>query len=163
LTEGSERPLKPSGVRVDSDAVLVAVLRWTLAAALLACGLTACGSGHTEAAATTTVQVKEKDFRIVVTPSRARAGLVEFVVKNHGPDDHELIVVRARNAKLPMRHDGMTIDEAALEPRTVATLEPDGPGTTRRIRVQLSRGRYELFCNMAGHYMGGMHAFLVVS
>jgi uncharacterized cupredoxin-like copper-binding protein len=29
--------------------------------------------------------------------------------------------------------------------------------------VKLRPGRYELFCNMAGHYLGGMRAQLVAS
>jgi uncharacterized cupredoxin-like copper-binding protein len=29
--------------------------------------------------------------------------------------------------------------------------------------VHLAPGRYVLFCNMTGHYMGGMHSTLVVS
>jgi uncharacterized cupredoxin-like copper-binding protein len=30
------------------------------------------------------------------------------------------------------------------------------------VRVRLEPGRYELFCNMAGHFMAGMHGKLVV-
>jgi uncharacterized cupredoxin-like copper-binding protein len=30
------------------------------------------------------------------------------------------------------------------------------------MRVKLEPGRYELFCNMAGHYAGGMESELVV-
>ena len=44
-----------------------------------------------------------------------------------------------------------------MEPRDVAALEPDEAGKTRYLRVNLTPGRYELFCNMAGHYLGGMH------
>jgi uncharacterized cupredoxin-like copper-binding protein len=29
--------------------------------------------------------------------------------------------------------------------------------------LHLRPGRYELFCNMAGHYLGGMRAELVVT
>jgi uncharacterized cupredoxin-like copper-binding protein len=31
------------------------------------------------------------------------------------------------------------------------------------LRVLLKPGRYVLFCNMAGHFMAGMHTDLVVS
>ena len=30
----------------------------------------------------------------------------------------------------------------------------------RGLRLRLAPGRYEVFCNMAGHFMGGMHAFI---
>jgi uncharacterized cupredoxin-like copper-binding protein len=31
------------------------------------------------------------------------------------------------------------------------------------VLLHLKPGRYELFCNMAGHYLGGMRAALVVT
>jgi len=107
--------------------------------------------------------VKEKDFRILLEPARIPAGPVRLVVRNGGPADHELIVVRARPAGLPVRTDGLTVNEEALEPSTVTTLEPAGPGAVRHVDVTLKPGTYELFCNMAGHFMGGMRAFLVVT
>jgi len=106
------------------------------------------------------VRVDEKDFRIVVRPKRVPAGNVELVLRNDGPVTHELIVVRGRRSHLPLRHDGLTIDEDAL-PET-GVLEGAGPGHVRRLRLQLMPGRYQLFCNMAGHFLAGMHAELVV-
>jgi uncharacterized cupredoxin-like copper-binding protein len=32
----------------------------------------------------------------------------------------------------------------------------------RGLVLRLRPGRYEIFCNMAGHYMSGMHAVLLV-
>jgi len=132
-------------------------------ASLVAGGLTACGSGEATHADGTLIQVKEKDFRILLSRKRIPAGDVRFVVHNAGPDDHELIVVRAQQLSLPLRNDGVTVSEQRLQPQTVTTLEPAGPGAVRQIRAHLARGTYEVFCNMAGHYMGGMHAFFVVT
>ena len=132
-------------------------------ASLVADGLTACGSGEAAHADETLVQVKEKDFRVLLSRKRIPAGDVRFVVHNAGPDDHELIIVRAQQLSLPLRNDGVTVSEQKLQPQTVTTLEPAGPGAVRQIRVHLARGTYEVFCNMAGHYMGGMHAFFVVT
>jgi uncharacterized cupredoxin-like copper-binding protein len=42
-------------------------------------------------------------------------------------------------------------------------VEGKEPGTTEHVLVHLKPGHYELFCNMAGHYLGGMRAELVVS
>jgi uncharacterized cupredoxin-like copper-binding protein len=61
-----------------------------------------------------------------------------------------------------LRPDDLTIDEDAVKPRTVSELEDDHPGTHRVWKLQLAPGRYELVCNMSGHYLGGMHARLVV-
>ena len=108
------------------------------------------------------MQVRERDFRITVRSDRVRAGNVDLVVRNAGPVDHELIVVRASDDRLPLRRDGLTVDEDALEPKQVAAVEPTEPGTITRVKLHLRSGRYELFCNMAGHYMGGMHASLEV-
>jgi hypothetical protein len=132
-------------------------------AALVVGGLTACGSGGAAHADGTLVQVKEKDFRILMSRKRIPAGDVRFVVHNAGPDDHELIIVRAQKRSLPLRNDGVTVSEQKLEPQKVATLEPGGPGAVRQIHVHLAKGTYEVFCNMAGHYMGGMRAFFVVT
>jgi uncharacterized cupredoxin-like copper-binding protein len=51
----------------------------------------------------------------------------------------------------------VTLDEeAAEESKSIAgALEPAEPGI-RRLRVHLTPGRYVLFCNMTGHYLGGM-------
>ena len=48
------------------------------------------------------------------------------------------------------------------EPRTVSVLEGDHPGTLRLWSVRLAPGRYELLCNMSGHYLGGMSTELIV-
>jgi hypothetical protein len=106
------------------------------------------------------IRVSERDFRIVVTPGHIPAGEAELVVTNHGPDTHELIVVRSRRSQLPLRLDGLTVDEEALH--AVATVEGVDPKRVGRVRLHLAPGRYELFCNMAGHFMAGMHGDLVV-
>ena len=46
---------------------------------------------------------------------------------------------------------------------TVHDLGQQGAGVVREVSVHLARGTYEVYCNMAGHYMGGMRAFLVVT
>lgn len=106
------------------------------------------------------VPVTERDFHISA-PKRIPAGDVVLSVKNRGPDDHELILVKAGRSHLPYRADGMTVDEDAVERSTVGALEPGAPGT-RRLRVRLTPGRYLLLCNMAGHYIGGMDRKLEV-
>ena len=78
-------------------------------------------------------------------------------MRNGGPDMHELIVVRADGGRIPLRPDNLTVDEDAIEQRTVSLLDDDHPNTVRDWRLNLKPGRYELFCNMSGHYLGGMH------
>jgi uncharacterized cupredoxin-like copper-binding protein len=110
----------------------------------------------------TVVNITERDFAITA-PQTVRAGDVELVSHNRGPDDHELIVVRESSAaKLPLRTDGITVDEDALEPVKAGGLEPLASGTVGVLHLNLAPGRYVLFCNMAGHFLGGMHHTLVV-
>jgi uncharacterized cupredoxin-like copper-binding protein len=105
-----------------------------------------------------TVRISEHDFHIKA-PKNVSAGDVTFEVHNKGPDAHELLVVRARKT-LPMRADGLTADEDALHP--LGTLEPGNTGSVRELHLHLAPGRYELLCNMSGHYLGGMHRVFVV-
>jgi uncharacterized cupredoxin-like copper-binding protein len=126
--------------------------------------LAGCSSGSSHSASrAATVQVKERDFRIVVSPAKVHAGAVRLVVHNKGPDTHELLIVRSSRPDLPLRTDGLTINEAAVDRATVGVIEGKGPGMTEELVLHLKPGRYELFCNMAGHYLGGMRAQLVVT
>jgi hypothetical protein len=121
-----------------------------------------CGAGDGGASERKpTIRVTERDFRIDA-PTTATAGLVTFTVRNRGPVAHELIVVRRGRDALPLRSDGTTVDEEALDPVTAGALEPGEAGGLRTLRLRLAPGRYELLCNMSGHYLGGMHADLTV-
>ena len=125
--------------------------------------LASCSSGSSRHAASPTVRVKEQDFRIAIAPARVRAGTVRLLLHNQGPDTHELLIVRSPSAALPLRSDGLTVNEAALDRATVGVIEGKQSGTVEEVLLHLKPGRYELFCNMAGHYLGGMRAALVVT
>jgi uncharacterized cupredoxin-like copper-binding protein len=105
--------------------------------------------------------VTERDFSIRA-PTTMASGDVVLRVHNRGPVGHELIVVRALSAQLPMRRDGLTVDEELLQRRDLGALEPHDAPVTRDLALHLTPGRYVLFCNMAGHFIGGMHRVLVV-
>jgi uncharacterized cupredoxin-like copper-binding protein len=132
-----------------------------LLGACLAVGLSAagCAGSHVLGVEGTIVQVSERDFAISA-PRHVAAGPVTLRVANHGPDAHELIVVRTRDGRLPFRGDGLTVDEDAVEHSTLGALEPGEPGGIRELRLNLRPGRYVLFCNMSGHYLGGMQSVL---
>ena len=115
--------------------------------------LPGCGFGSDPSRdAASQVQVRERDFKIRA-PRTLPQGRIDLDVDNVGPVNHELIVVRT-SGPLPRRTDGLTVDEEALDPETVATLEP-GMGE-RHLTADLRPGRYEMFCNMQGHYLAGM-------
>jgi uncharacterized cupredoxin-like copper-binding protein len=131
------------------------------AAVAVAVPLSGCTGGAHDASASSVVRLTERDFRISA-PKEVAAGDVVLRVKNRGPDAHELIVVRAGSGALPLRSDGLTISEEAVHGSEVGALEPGQPNSVRELHVHLTPGRYVLFCNMSGHYLGGMHADLVV-
>jgi uncharacterized cupredoxin-like copper-binding protein len=140
--------------RAASSLVLVGAV----AAVVTASG---CGDGARSARGATVVPVRVADFRIQA-PAHVRAGNVVFRVHNGGPDAHEFIVIRS-SRELPLRGDGVTVDEDRLEKVTAGTLEPTAPGSTTDLSLHLAPGRYELICNMNGHYLGGMRRQIVVS
>jgi uncharacterized cupredoxin-like copper-binding protein len=138
----------------------------SLALVVVCVALPSCGAGRSTAGPPAVmVHVTERDFHIGTSAQRVHAGAVDLSVHNQGPDDHELVVVPEHpGTPLPMRADGVTLNEERLLPVTIQPhLEPGRPGSTRELRLHLTPGRYVLFCNMAGHYLSGMHTQLVVS
>jgi uncharacterized cupredoxin-like copper-binding protein len=131
--------------------------------AALAPALSGCASarGADVASGTKPVRVDLRDFKIEA-PEQLPAGRVTFTVHNRGPDAHEFIVVRTHGDELPLRTDGLTIDEDAVQKDEAGGLEPGKPRSVRTLTVHLDPGRYVLFCNMSGHYLGGMDHDVVV-
>jgi hypothetical protein len=128
--------------------------------ALAAVLLAGCG-GEQKGGSRAGVVVNERDFKISV-PKQLASGDVLLLARNQGPDEHELIVARIGALGLPLRGDGLTLNEEALERSEAGVLEPGAPGSERELHVKLSPGHYLFFCNMAGHYMGGMRTEVVV-
>jgi uncharacterized cupredoxin-like copper-binding protein len=131
-------------------------------AALGAALVAGCAAKQQLAAPGRVVDVTERDFKITVSQRTLQAGSVVFRDTNRGPDKHELIVAHVGDPKLPLRSDGLTVSEERLEKSIVGTLEPGAPNSVRELRLRLKPGHYVLFCNMSGHFMGGMRADLVV-
>ncbi len=109
-----------------------------------------------------TVDVTEKDFRIDAPPSIPVGGDVTFSVTNRGPATHEFVIVRSDlpAGGLPIATDGLSVDEDAVT--NVGEIGQVDYGTTETVQLSLPPGRYVFFCNLDGHYLGGMHTALVV-
>lgn len=159
--KGSRRARRSDGMRFGAHRRCTRL--GGLAAAAAGCVLLAgCGSSHRAGQhAGHRIPVVEHDFHIEA-PSRLAAGTYTFEVENDGATDHELIIAPSPDGRLPLRADGLTVDEEAIESEEPGSLEPGPPGAKRALTVHLSPGRYTFFCNMEGHFMAGMHTEVVV-
>jgi uncharacterized cupredoxin-like copper-binding protein len=112
----------------------------------------------------TLVSVLLDDFHVRRSAAVVPAGLVRFHLVNNGPSTHEFIVVRTDRApdKLPLQRDGLTVDEEGPGVDHVDEAEGLDIADRRTLTLSLAPGHYVLFCNMEGHYLGGMHGAFTV-
>ncbi|HEU4899241.1 MAG TPA: sulfocyanin-like copper-binding protein [Actinomycetota bacterium] len=138
-------------------------LALVLAALALAVPLTL-ARRHEPTPSGTPVDVVLDDFHVRHDASVVPAGTVSFRIRNEGPTTHELIVVRTNHAseKLPLQRDGLTVDEEG--PGIDLLDEAEGLDIDDRetLVLDLAAGNYVLYCNLEGHYLGGMHEALTV-
>jgi uncharacterized cupredoxin-like copper-binding protein len=109
------------------------------------------------------VDVTLKDFDMSPATQTARAGDVVFHVNNQAPITHEFVVVHTNLPAdaLPIGPDGLSVNEDWLSP--VGELDEVTAGDTGLLPLDLPPGRYVFFCNLEGHYLGGMHGVLEVT
>jgi hypothetical protein len=114
-------------------------------AALAAACLAAFAAAPAGASRPTPVGVGEREWRVSLYRSHVHTGRLRLNVRNFGEDRHDL-AVRTRSG------------------RVLATLHELRPGQTGTLAVRLrTRGRYVVFCSLAGHEARGMHAVLRVT
>lgn len=111
----------------------------------------------------TPVGVALKDFHIETTEQTVGAGSVAFQVHNDAPMTHEFVVVRTDlpDDQLPIGSDGLRVNEEWLS--SMGELDDVPASASRSLAVDLTPGRYVFFCNLEGHYLGGMHGVLEVT
>ncbi len=125
--------------------------------------LAACGSGASAPLAhSATATLSE--FTIALDTAKLGAGQATLSIKNDGKITHEFVLVRTDLAAgaLPVGSDG-GVDEEATEVSHVDEAEDIAAGSTASLTVSLPAGRYVVFCNLPGHYKGGMHAGIEVT
>ena len=110
-----------------------------------------------------TVHVTLRDYSIAA-PNTLAPGKYEFVVKNKGKVDHELVgfASKAGAMSMPMGKDGdVNEDSSALE-SVLDSGSSLAPGESRILYAEFDAGHYVLVCNLAGHYRQGMREDLNV-
>jgi len=109
-------------------------------------------------------------MRLTASPSSVTAGEVSFVATNVGSVNHEFLVLPLANNQIVgtrrIQADGKVDETGSLaEASSTCTAgQGDGiaPGASSWVSVTLRPGRYELVCNLPGHYAAGMYTQLTV-
>jgi uncharacterized cupredoxin-like copper-binding protein len=151
--------------------VLVAVLVFVVALGAAALVFALATNDQTPSAGAT-VNVTVKEYSVTAPPT-ALSGDVTFVVTNAGTMPHELLVVlsNALPGQIPITDGGdppVPVSSGAnkiSEDGSVGETggDPLEPGETRTFTVtDLAAGKYQLLCNIAGHYTNGMWSAFTV-
>lgn len=110
-------------------------------------------------------------LRLWVRPAAVPAGPVSLRVVNSGSSAHEVLVLPLAAGQSagqrPVGTDGKVNETGSLGEVSSSCgagegdgIEPGAPGWTT---VTLQPGRYELLCNLPGHYAAGMYTELDVT
>lgn len=129
------------------------VLLVTAAAAVV--GVVGAGAAT---AATPTVKVDLKEFKVLPSTKSVATGKVTFSVKNIGKIDHELLVIKTNVApgKLPVKN------AKASEKGKVGQVKELAPGKSGKVTLTLAKGKYVLLCNLPAHYQAGQYSGFTV-
>ncbi len=103
------------------------------------------------------------EWFVDVSAAKAEAGEVTFAIANFGTVAHEFLVVETMYApgKIPVgANDRFDEQDPGID--VVDEIAEWSPNDAEVLRVTLERGRYELVCNLEGHYANGMWTSLVV-
>ena len=112
-----------------------------------------------------------RSMMLRTTPQTVRAGTVTLLALNHGTRTHELVVLPLANgAQVGTRSVGAnnTVDESGSLGEASTSCGAgagDGiiAGAASWVTLALKPGRYELVCNLPGHYATGMYTELDVT
>jgi uncharacterized cupredoxin-like copper-binding protein len=109
-------------------------------------------------------------MRLTADVTSVPHGTVSFVATNLGSINHELVILPLPHNQIvgtrPLRDDS-TVDETASLGEASHTCgsgtgEGIAPGASSWTTLTLAPGRYELVCNLPGHYAAGMYTQLTV-
>lgn len=97
-----------------------------------------------------------REYVVHVTDHVAKAGDVTFTVTNYGTIQHEFLVIKSDYLAGQIPFEGDKFNEEANGIENVGETGEFDPGLTKTVTVKLAPGRYQLVCNIPGHYKKGM-------
>ncbi len=121
-------------------------------------GTVAVAAATATAPTTGPVSVQLTEWKIAPSATAAKAGKVTFDVKNAGAAPHEMIVLKTDKPAGSLG-TGARISEKT----SVGEVGELQSGKSGSVTLNLTKGNYVLICNIAGHYMAGMHTAFTVS
>jgi uncharacterized cupredoxin-like copper-binding protein len=109
------------------------------------------------------VGISLKDFAIEASTPAVHDGNVDFQIFNGSPSTHEFVLARSDLPanQLPLSSDGLRADEDKFD--HVGEISEVDTQTNQDLVLHLAPGRYIFYCNLEGHYLGGMYGVLEVS
>ncbi|WP_394771286.1 sulfocyanin-like copper-binding protein [Lacisediminihabitans sp.] len=110
-------------------------------------------------------------MRLISDRATVQAGRVTFVATNTGTVSHELVILPLPRGELAgsrqIGDDGTVNESASVGEASSSCAEGSGegilPGAIGWVTVTLRPGRYEIICNLPGHYEAGMYAQITVT
>lgn len=110
-------------------------------------------------------------MRMTADRSTVVRGTVSFLANNAGSISHELAILPLPDDQIagtrPIGADAKIDEAGSLGEASNTCAEGTGqgilPGASGWVTVTLPPGRYELVCNLPGHYAAGMYTQLTVS
>jgi uncharacterized cupredoxin-like copper-binding protein len=119
------------------------------------------------------LKVRLIEFKIQPARDFLAAGKTNFVAKNAGGDEHEVVVVRGDDpGALPTKANGAVDEKKIPKADKFGEIEEFKPGKTESKVFKLSPGSYVLFCNVVeeeadgtveSHFEEGMYTTIEVS
>lgn len=106
----------------------------------------------------TTVNITEKEFKVLPSTRSVKAGKVTFTIKNRGLLDHTFAIVKTSlpAGKLPVKNNRVTL-------KPIKDVGPFKPGKGGTLTLSLKPGKYVLYCNIKAHYSSGQRVAFTVT
>jgi uncharacterized cupredoxin-like copper-binding protein len=110
------------------------------------------------ATSSATVNITEKEFKVLPSTKSVKAGKVTFKIKNRGLLDHTFAIVKTSlpAGKLPVKNNRVTL-------KPIKDVGPFKPGKGGALTLSLKPGKYVLYCNIKAHYKAGQRVALTVT